>query len=274
MPAAAEQGGPQRIVSVGGSITEILYELGVEDRIVAVDTTSLYPKEATAKPNVGYLRALSAEGVLATSPDLILLETGAGPPQAVSLIDRAGIKAVHVPSGFDVKSLEEKIRLIGEAVGRQEDAGKITRRTAADLAALEKALEARGDAPRRRVLFILLLVDGRPMAAGRATAADAMIRLAGGENVLSDTQGYKTASAEAVAALQPDVVMVVNRAGETGGGEKALDLPAFRETPAGRNGAIVNMDALYLLGFGPRAGKAAQELARKFYPDLKIGGGD
>lgn len=269
-PALAAE--PQRIVSVGGSVTEILYALGLDDRIAAVDTTSLYPPAATQKPNVGYLRALSAEGVLAVSPDLIIMEAGSGPPEAVSLLDQAGIPVVHVRAGHDAADLAAKIEQIAKAVGREKEGEALAARAQAELAALQRAVA--GIEARKRVIFILSLVDGRPMAAGTGTAADAMIRLVGARNALSDMQGYKTISAEAAADLQPDAILIVNRSGETGGGEKALELPAFARTPAAKNGALINMDALSLLGFGPRTPAAARELALSLYPDLAIEGAD
>src|SRR5262245_3812762 len=91
-----------RIVSIGGAVTEILYALGLEQRIVAVDTTSLYPPRALAdKPNVGYMRQLSAEGVLGLSPSLILAIEGAGPKETVAVLERANVPFVSVPDRFD-----------------------------------------------------------------------------------------------------------------------------------------------------------------------------
>ena len=87
-----------RIVSIGGAITEILYALGLEQRVVAIDSTSFYPPQALHdKPNVGYMRALSPEGVLGLSPSLILATEDAGPKEAVAVLRAAGIPFVLVP---------------------------------------------------------------------------------------------------------------------------------------------------------------------------------
>ena len=86
LPTTASAKDAERIVSIGGTITEIIYALGEGDRVVAVDTTSLYPQEATAKPNIGYVRQISAEGVLSQTPDLIIAESGAGPVDAVNIL--------------------------------------------------------------------------------------------------------------------------------------------------------------------------------------------
>ena len=269
LSSAAAQERPERIVSIGGAVTEILYALGQEERVVAVDTTSLHPPRALAeKPDVGYMRALSAEGVLSLSPDLILMDDGAGPKEAVDLIDAAGVTVKHVPTGHSVPELLEKVREVSAAVGQAQAGEAMATGIEAEFEALEADLA--GVERKKRVLFILSLVDGRPSAAGSNTGADAIIRLAGAENVFAEAEGYKTLSSEAVAALQPDVILTVSR----GGAEPAADplsVPALAATPAGQAGAVLRMDALYLLGFGPRTPVAVRELAAQIYPELDLG---
>lgn len=268
---AAEAAEPRRIVSIGGSVTEVLYQVGMADRVVGIDTTSLYPAEAIkTKPNVGYLRALSPEGVLALSPDLIIMEKDAGPPDAVALLDKAGISVVHVPPGYELKELPEKIRTIAAAVGKESEGVAIAEKVTSDLDRLQTDLKR--VERKRRVLFILSLVDGRPMAAGTHTAADAVIRLAGAENVFGEVKGYKTISPEAAAALQPDAILMITRSGAPLEGSDILKQPAFSETPAAKTNSFIKMDALYLLGFGPRTPEAARELAHKLYPEIVSAG--
>ena len=265
-PVAAE---PRRIVSIGGAATEILYRVGQQDRIVGVDTTSLFPPEALkTKPNVGYLRAISAEGVLSLSPDLILMEKDAGPPETVALLEQSGIRIVRVASGYEMEALPQKIRQVAEAVGKTEDGARIAAKVESDLSALKSTLAV--VMTKKRVLFILSMVDGRPMAAGTGTAADAIIRLANAENVFGDVKGYKTISPEAAAALQPEAILMITRSGAPEEGIDILKQPAFVETPAAKTGSFIKMDGLYLLGFGPRTPEAARELAARLYPDLHL----
>lgn len=260
---AMGQDAPARVVSVGGAVTEILYALGEGERVVGVDTTSLYPAEALAtKPDVGYMRALSAEGVLSLAPDLVVMDEGAGPREAVAQIEAAGVAIRRVPTGQTVPDLLEKLRGVAGAVGRAGEGEAMAARIAAQASALERAIGT--PEPRRRVLFILSMVDGRPNAAGRGTGADAMIRLAGGENVFAEAEGYKVLSAEAAAALAPDVIVTVDRAG--GPPVDPSSVPGLAASPAARAGAVVRMDALYLLGFGPRTMDAARDLAARLYP--------
>lgn len=266
---AAAQEQPQKIVSIGGGVTETLYALGAQDRIVAVDTTSLYPQEALeTKPNVGYMRALSAEGVLALSPDLILMDGAAGPPEALELLDQAKIRVVQVPSGHSATELPEKIRRIAAAAGKTEEGAKLASEVETELTGLEKDLQR--VTTKKRVLFILSLTDGRPMAAGTDTGADTIIRMAGAENVFAEVKGYKTISPEAAAALQPDAILMITRSGMPEEGKDILKEPAFVETPAAKAGAFIKMDSLFLLGFGPRTAQAARDLAAQLYPDLGL----
>ena len=109
---------PARIVSIGGAITEILYALGFEDRLAGVDSTSLYPAAALRdKPNVGYMRQLSAEGVLGLNPSLVLAAQGSGPKETMDVLEAAKVPLVLVPETFSEAGLIEKIRLVGHAMG-------------------------------------------------------------------------------------------------------------------------------------------------------------
>ncbi|WP_152045149.1 heme/hemin ABC transporter substrate-binding protein [Aureimonas psammosilenae] len=265
---AEEAAAPSRVVSIGGAVTEILYALGQESRVVGVDTTSLFPPEALGrKPNVGYMRALSAEGVLSLSPDLVLMDEGAGPKEAVALLDASGVRVEHVPTGHSVAELHEKVVKVASVVGNAAKGEEMANRIDGEFASLAASL---GQIERkRRVLFILSLVDGRPNAAGSDTGADAVIRLAGAENVFGDVKGYKTLSTEALAALAPDVILLVSRAGPSNAPDP-MSVPALAATPAGQSGAVIRMDAAYLLGFGPRTPAAVRDLAAKLYPEKNL----
>lgn len=267
--ATAAEGVPQRVVSIGGATTEIAYALGQGARIVAVDSTSTYPVAAQQKPDVGYMRQLSAEGVLALRPDLILMEEGAGPPAAVQVIAAAGVPVVQVPAGHDPAAIAQKITTVADALGQPAAGAALAARLRRQFADLSAGLAA-VKVP-RRVLFVLSLDGGRPVAAGAGTGGDAIIRMAGGVNVFADAQGYKTVSPESAAALAPDVILMMENGGPSPGDAAVLAAPAIAATPAGRNRALIRMDALYLLGFGPRTAEAARDLAARLYPTLDLG---
>ncbi|WP_158044712.1 heme/hemin ABC transporter substrate-binding protein [Skermanella pratensis] len=262
--AAAEP--PGRIVSVGGAITEIVNELGLGDRLVAVDSTSQHPPAMRALPQVGYMRALSAEGVAALRPDLVLLSDNAGPPPVIAQIRSLGIPTRMVPDRPTVAGVAEKVRAVGSFLDRQGEAEAMARDIVEGVEAVRAVVADIPDRP--RVLFLMGLGRGAPTAAGQNTAADAMIRLAGGVNAMEGYEGYKPASGEAILAAAPDVLLLPSDALEAAGGRDAiLAMPQFAGTPAARHGRLVAMDTLYLLGFGPRLPHAAADLARALHPD-------
>ena len=265
-PAAAGEP-PARIVSIGGAVTEILYALGAEQRIVAVDSTSLYPPRALKqKPNVGYMRALSAEGVLGLNPSLILASEGSGPKETVAVLKAAGVPYVTVPDHFTGAGIIEKIDVISAAVGAAEHGACLAKIVRTDLDALAH-VRGRIGKP-LRVLFLLSFMNARPMVAGRATAADGIIALAGAANAMTAFEGYKLVNEEAIIAAKPEAVLVMQRASHHLDAETAFKHPAFALTPAAHHKRFVSMDGLYLLGFGPRTAMAARDLAVALYPDI------
>lgn len=254
-----------RIVSIGGAITEILYDLGMDGKIVAVDTTSVYPPAALAeKPNVGYMRALSAEGVLSMSPTLLLVSEAAGPPDATDVLKRSSVPFISVSDETTPAAVSERIRFLGQVVCREEAAARLVASVDAGFADLAR-LRAGVEAP-KRVLFVMSMQSGRPLVAGTGTAADAIIALAGAENAAAAMEGYKPISDEAVLEAAPDaVLMMESTAGHSG---DVLAEPAFRLTPAATGGHLIKMEGQLLLGFGPRTPSAAMALVRALYPDL------
>jgi len=258
---------PSRIVSIGGAITEILYALGLEQRIVAVDSTSHYPPQALRdKPSVGYMRALSPEGVLGLNPSLILAIEGAGPKQAVSVLEAAGVGFVSVPDRFTGEGIIEKIRVIAAAAGVERRGECLANAVATDLDALAR-LRAGIEHP-ARALFLLSFVGDRAQVAGRATAAEGIMRLAGAANAISEFEGYKPVSDEAIIAAQPQAVLAMQRDAHPLDARTVFAHQAFALTPAAKRNALVSLNALYLLGFGPRTALAARDVAAALHPAL------
>jgi iron complex transport system substrate-binding protein len=261
---------PSRIVSIGGSVTEILYALGLEHRVIAVDTTSLYPPRALAdKPSVGYMRQLSPEGVLGLSPTLILAADGSGPKESVAVLEAASIPFVRIPDRFTSESVVEKIHLIAQATNSVARGECLAKLVEADLEALA-ALRTRIGHP-RKALFVLSFMNGRPMVAGRATAPDGMMKLAGAVNAVTEYEGYKLVNDESVIAARPDAVLAMERPSFRLDAQTVFEHPAFAATPAAAQKAFISMEGHYLLGFGPRAARAARDLAAAFYPGLETG---
>lgn len=260
-PALAE--GP-RVIALGGSITEIVVALGAEDRLVARDTTSTFPESVQSLPDVGYIRALSPENILALEADLIVAEGDAGPPEAVEVLKAAGIPFVLVPEANDPAGVISKIAAVAQALELPNEGAALE---ALVKAGLEQAAEQAIDvtAP-KRVLFILSLQGGRVMAGGTETGAEGIIRLAGAINAVNGFQGYKPMTDEAVLAAAPDAILMMDHEGNIAVTDAdVLAHPALSQTPAAKAGAILRMDGMLMLGFGPRTPQAALALHEALY---------
>ncbi|WDD91257.1 ABC transporter substrate-binding protein [Burkholderia sp. FERM BP-3421] len=275
LPAAAAraQAGaqPKRVIVLGGALAETVYALdGAQTpryALVGADTTCTYPDAARKLPKVGYQRALSAEGLLSLRPDLVLASAEAGPPAALAQVKGAGVAIATFGEGHDVQSVRDKITGIAQALDVQPRGQALLARFDADWQAARdaiaaKPLSAAGAPP--RVLFVLNHTGNQALAAGQQTAADAMIRYAGARNAMQGFAHYKPLTAEALVAAAPDVVLISDEGLAAAGGRAALlAAPGFGTTPAGRAQRLVSLDALFLLGFGPRLPQAVATLHQR-----------
>ncbi|QDZ02558.1 ABC transporter substrate-binding protein [Nitratireductor mangrovi] len=256
----------KRLVSIGGSLTEIIYALGEEGRLVARDSTGQYPDAAMKLPDVGYMRRLSPEGVLSVDPDAIIALEGSGPPEAIDVLAKASVPMVMVPERFDRDGIVDKVRAVGEALGVEDKAAGLASEVGAELDAAQALTE--GLSERKRILFVLSLQGGKIMASGSNSAADGIIKLAGGVNAITGFEGYKQLTDEAVIEARPDVVLMMARSdGLEISEDELFGHPAIAPTPAAANRELVRMNGLYLLGFGPRTASAARDLAVRLYGD-------
>lgn len=258
---------PARIAVAGGELAEIIAALGAADRVVGVDTSTLYPPELALLPSIGYARALSAEKVLSLAPDMLIGEHGAGPSEALRRIGAAGARVELAPEGEGPDAVPGKIAFVAALLGlgpRGEDLAEAYRSEMDAVAA-----EVGGLGERPRVLFVLTLRDGVPVVGGAGTAADAMITLAGGVNAARDAvAGYAPLSRTALLATAPDVLLTMD--GQGGGAGKAsealLAQPELARSPAGLAKRVVTMDGTLLLGFGPRTPDGVRDLAQALRP--------
>lgn len=255
-----------RLVSVGGDVTEIIYALGEEGKLVGRDSTSLYPEAATKLPDVGYMRQLSPEGVIGINPSAILAVEGSGPPETLAVLKNAGIPFQTVPEKFDRDGILLKIRNVGDFLGVPEKASALADQVKADLDAAVAETAKRPESERKRVMFILSAQGGKVMASGSGTAADGIIALSGAVNATGGFQGYKPLTDEAIIEAKPDVVLMMTRRGSHSASDDELFAhPALSLTPAAKNKTVIRMDGLHLLGFGPRTASAVRELTSAIY---------
>ncbi len=257
-----------RIVTIGGAVTEVAFALGVGDRVIAVDDSSIYPEEAMSLESIGYLRFLTAEPILAVDPTLVIATTDAGPAEVVQQLNDSGITFLQVPAEDTVDGTVAKISTIAAALDRVEEGEALIESMLADVETVNTLVADLESTP--RVMFLFLRGAAVITVSGTGTGADEMIRLAGAENAVQDYEGYQPLTAEAVVAAAPDIILTTTNGLESVGGmDGLLDLPGIALTPAAENERIIaTMDDLFLLGFTPRLGKAVLSLTYLLHDEL------
>ncbi|MFN4073894.1 MAG: hemin ABC transporter substrate-binding protein [Thermus sp.] len=256
----------ERIVSLDGITTEILFALGVGNRVVGRDESSYYPKEALRLPSVGYQFRLSAEGILSLRPTLVIGREDLRPPQVVEQLRGAGITVVLVPTEATVEGAKRKIRTVAQAVGQSQKGEDLVRALERDLLALRAFQAQQSPKGRLRGLFLYVRGTQTTFVCGEGSTPVGMMELAGLENAARGIRECKPMTAESVVAVRPDVIVVFKKGLDSLGGlEGLLSLPGVAQTPAGQRRKVVAMDDLYLGSFGPRAGRAALDLFQAVY---------
>lgn len=258
---------PSRLVTLGGSVTEIVYALGAGEAVVGRDTTSTYPPEAAAMPDVGYIRQLSPEGVLSINPSAIIAIEGAGPPETMDVLRQAGVEMAIVPEGYSRDGILAKVKTVGALIGKEAEAEALADAIAARLDPLLEANENRPAEERKSAIFILSLNGGKVMGSGTGTAANGTIEAAGLTNAIGDFQGYKTLSDEAIIKAAPDVIIMMNNSAgnHVPDNSDIAANAALALTPAGKALAVYRVDPVGMLNFGPRFAENLEKLTTEIY---------
>ncbi|MBX3140303.1 MAG: ABC transporter substrate-binding protein [Trueperaceae bacterium] len=264
--AFASQAAAERIISLAGEVTEIVYALDAQDQLVAVDATSVYPAAANDLPNVGYYGRLSAEALMAFEPTLVIANNQAGPPEVLAQLEAAGVRVVHVGDEPSLETPAANVRLVAELVGAQAKGEEVAEAMSAKLA----AAAARGAEldPKPRVLFLYLGARSMQFAGGTNTASNVLIEVAGAIDVGAELgfSGYAPFTPEAIAAAAPDALIVTDRGIAALGSEDAVfEIPGISDTPAAAGKHLKVFEDLYFLGLGLRTGDALTELVDYLY---------
>jgi len=254
-----------RIVSVGGSATEMVFALGLGDSIVAVDVSSVYPPQKVGPlPKVGYVRGLSAEGILAMRPTVIVGSDEIGPPPVKAQLLASGVPVVIVPSPQSLAEIGEALAQLGTDLGLGEKGAMTAQRYAADVETLGKMI---GATNAKRIAFLLQAPaeGGSARVAGANTRGHALIEMIGGTNVFAELSGYSSAPGESIVSAQPEIILIGQAQGLSDGVSSPVDFPAFAATPAAQNDHIHMVDLGQYLSFGPRQPRMAAQLATKLH---------
>ena len=242
-----------RVVIAGGSITEIFYFLGEQDRIVALDVTSNFPPEAKSLPSIGYVRALSAEGLLSMNPSIIIGEDDMGPPAVIKQIRETSYDLRIIPEIRTIDGIIEKIECIASILDVTEKSDAIISKKLEPY--IKKIVKNRKRIAKKgvKVMLVLNMQSSSIIVAGANTSGSGFIDLIGGENIFESFEGWKPVNAEAILELNPDYIIVPQRNVHKGLDVTSIaDSELFKNTNAGKNKNFIFDDAMAITGFGPR----------------------
>ncbi|WP_419868184.1 heme/hemin ABC transporter substrate-binding protein [Chryseobacterium sp. CT-SW4] len=252
-----------KIVTLSGGITEIVSALGHEKEIVGTDVTSTYPEslKATVK-DLGHVRSMTIEPIMAVSPNLILASDKDINPELLGKIKSSGIKTEIFNQEYSVEGTKKLIEQVAKAIGNT-DYQKLYDKIDSDMKQIQSI------AKKPKVLFIYARGNNL-MVAGKNTPMEKLIGLAGGENAIHDFEDFKPLTPEAVVKANPDVLFFFTSGLQgAGGNEGVLKMPGVSQTTAGKNKNIIAMDGGLVSSFGPRLGEAALGLNKLLIESTK-----
>lgn len=246
-------------VSAGSAISEIACRLGLSEHIVGVDSTSTFPASLANKPVVGYVRALSSEGIISTGATCLISTQDAGPPLAIQQLKDAGVTVHQFSIDYSVAGVAKRIKDIGAAIQKEAEAQQLA---ATCVAELNKIIANRHQ-PQKELsaLYVLHPRGGSALVGGTATSADGLFRLLGLKNAAKDITGWKPISAEAIVQNNPNILLIGKNEYESIGKKTGLaKLPGIALCDAFINDNILIVDHGEMLSFGPRLVSALQKL--------------
>ena len=252
-----------RLVVAGGSLSELIYAMGIGNRVVGVDETTSYPPETAALPHIGYWKQLSSEGILSLHPDSFITWQDAGPQIVLDQLRAQKVNVVTLPRvPATVEQMYANIRELAQTLRIPEQGETLIDRIRQRLDRVQHNVAAK-NAP-VKAMFILSAGGSAPQVAGKGSVADAIMTLAGAQNVATHAQ-YKSYSAESLIAANPEVIVVTSQMVD-GDLARLSTIAGITHTAAWKNQRIVAIDQALILGMGPRVADAVEALHQQFWP--------
>lgn len=255
----------ERIVSTTGNASEVIANLGLADKLVAVDTTSTRPKAVMKdKPKIGYRRMLSSEGILSMTPDLLILAPDAGPPAVIKQIKAAKLQTITIKDEKSIDGVVNDIHLIAKTLDAEDQAQAMIDKIRSDETDIKTLI---ANYPRQpNIAFFMDGGIGRFMGLGKGTAGDGMIGIVGGHNVFAESfKSVKPVSLESLATSNMDMVIIAAHDAKAENATtltKALEkYPKLAVSKAGKNNCVFTIGIVEALGFGPTLTNAATSIA-------------
>lgn len=261
----------ERIVPLSGSLSELVFSLGLGDRVVARDVTTTF-EQARDLPVVTQAHDVSAEGVLSLEPDIVLAETTTGPAEAIGQIRAAGVPLVVLDPAKELADVGERIDAVAAALGVRDAGAALRERTDGRIAAARRDIPRDADKP--RVAFLYLRGTASVYLLGGAeSGASSLIEAAGGVDAGKASgleKDFTPITSEALAKAAPDVILVMTKGLESVGGVDGLaEIPGIAQTPAGMDRRIASIDDGVLLSYGPRTDEVLRSLVAQIHGGAK-----
>ncbi|MEU0526891.1 heme/hemin ABC transporter substrate-binding protein [Streptomyces niveus] len=260
-----------RLVPLTGSLSEIVFTLGLGEHVVARDITATF-EQAAKLPVVTRAHDVSAESVLSLRPTLVIAETTTGPAEAVDQIRDAGIPLLVVEPAKGLDDVGTRIETVARALGVDAAGDELSARTAERIAAVQKRIPASEDGEKPRVAFLYLRGSASVyLLGGRDSGASSLLEAAGAVDAGKESgldKDFTAITSEALAKAAPDAILLMSKGLESVGGPDGLvKIPGVAETPAGLDRRFVSVDDGVLLNYGPRTDQVLASLVEQLYPD-------
>ncbi len=250
----------QRVVVLANGVAEIIQSLNGQSIIVGRDISSTEDSLSDI-PIVTSGHQVLPEKVMSLKPDLVIIDASTGPKAAIDSIKAAGITVTETPESWSLKDLPAKVRAVGRAVGAVDQAELLVDQ-------LNQSLKTSAINNAPRVAFLYLRgTSSIYLIGGPGSGADSLLEAIGAVDVGAQNldRPFNTLTAESLAALNPDVIVVMSKGLESVGGvDGLLKLPGVAQTKAGKNSAVIDVDDSLLLSFGPRTPSLVEALATAF----------
>lgn len=266
--ATATYAQAQRVVAIDGSLTEIIYALGKQKLLVGRDATSLYPKDVEKLPSVGYMRNLSAEGILSLKPTLVLATSDAKPQSVLTRLKKAGVAIEIVKNEYSIDGVKQKILAVGRAIG-EDEAGQALAHQFVQQAetAIQMAKQREDKVGKRKALFLMNARGNQLLVAGTDTRANEILKLAGVTNpAAQDMSGYKPLTAEGAIQYNPNYIIGLQTQMSESQVRNMLKMPALSLTQAARQQRYMVL-AGDDLSFGPRLPLVIEKVSARVFSD-------
>ncbi|QDY80841.1 ABC transporter substrate-binding protein [Streptomyces qinzhouensis] len=266
-----------RIVPLSGSLSEIVYTLGLGERVVARDVTATF-EQAKDLPVVTRGHDVSAESVLSLKPSLVIADTTTGPDEAIDQIRDAGIPLITVETAKSLADVRTRIEAVAAALGVDSAGDALVERTERRIAAVQKTIPEPEKGKEPRVAFLYLRGSASVYLLGGADSGAASLLEAAGAVDAGKESGLKkdftAITSEALAKAAPDAILVMSKGlASVNGVDGLVKIPGVAQTPAGMDRRVVAVDDGVLLNYGPRTDQVLKSLVEQLYGKEKKGSG-